>query len=99
VDRRRFDHLFSEISLVSGAGISRFRLWLYLRESGAEPDDLSRSDAIAFCRTGTREFAQQEGLQLTLWQRYRLLRRIAAFEPAHATPVDHFDDLDPREDL
>ena len=99
MDRRRFDHLFVELSLACGELVPRFRLWLFLQENGAQPDDLSRSDALAFCKHGTAIFLAQECLQITRWQRYRLLRRIAAFEPDLSPRADVFEQYDPNEDI
>lgn len=100
MDRRRFDHLFVELSLACGQLMPRFRLWLFLRENGAEPDSLSRPEAVAFCRYGTPAFFTQEGLlQLTRWQRYKLCRRIAAFDPELTPRADPVQDFDTHEDI
>ena len=99
MDRRRFDHLFIELSLACGQLLPRFQLWLFLRENGAEPDALSRHEALAFCKHGTLTFLAQEGLRLTRWQRYRLRRRVAAFEPAHSLGADLFEEFDTHEDI
>ena len=99
MDRRRFDHLFIELCVACGQPISRFRLWLFMQGNGAAPDQLSRDDAIGFCRYGAPLFLAEEGLHITRWQRFRLLRRIAAFEPDLSPRNDGFEQFDPNEDL
>ena len=46
--RRRFDHLHSELSVAVGRLVSRYALWLQLRELGWDPEGLSRSQAVVF---------------------------------------------------
>jgi len=81
MDRRRFEHLFAELSVACGQLVPRFRLWLCLSERNATPDQLSRNDALAFCDDGIGSFLAGEGLSLSRAQLRKLRRTISDFDP------------------
>ncbi|MDX1649866.1 MAG: hypothetical protein R3263_08420, partial [Myxococcota bacterium] len=86
--KRRFDHLWIELSLAVGCAVSRFALWIALRERGADPEDLARGEAVAFCREGLVTFLAEQALVLDGDARERLARRVARFEARHPTPEE-----------
>ena len=88
MDRRRFEHLFVELSVACGRLVPRFRLWLFLRERGADPEALARRDALAFCDEGIVPFLAADSLSLSRWQRRKLRRAVANFEPELTTPAE-----------
>lgn len=88
MDRRRFEHLFVELSIACGRLVPRFRLWLRLREDGADPEALCQRDALAFCDQGIVPFLAAEKLSISRWQRRRLRRAVAAFDPKLTTPAE-----------
>ena len=87
-DRSRFEHLYVETSVACGRLVPRFRLWMALREAGADPDRLRRRDALAFCERGLTDFLAAEGLALSRWRRRRLVRAVRFFDPATTTPEE-----------
>ena len=89
--RRRFDHFVVELSLAVGSRIPRYPLWLRVRESGLDPEELSRDDALAFCREHLRLFLAQQGLVLRQRQARRLARTIARYDPSIPTPEEHLE--------
>lgn len=86
--KRRFDHLWIELSLAVGRAVPRFPLWIALRERGADPEDLARGEAVAFCREGLGAFLEAQGLALEARAGERLTRRVARFEARHPTPEE-----------
>jgi hypothetical protein len=88
LDRRRFEHLFVELSMACGRLVPRFRLWLHLREDGADPEALCQGDALAFCDEGIVSFLAAEKLSISRWQHRRLRRAVATFDPELTTPAE-----------
>ena len=86
--RRRFDHLFVEICLLAGRPLSRYRLWLRLHETGANPESLTRRRAEAFCGDALEHFLSEEGVTLSDRERRRLRRAVRRFDPGVATPEE-----------
>ena len=86
--RRRFDHLHSELSVAVGRLISRYALWLHLKELGWDPEGLSRCQAVLFCDQHLDGFLSTRGLALAGSRRARLRRRIRGFDAAHPTPYE-----------
>ena len=97
MDRRRFEHLFAELSVSCGQLVPRFRLWLQLREAGADPEGLSRHDALTFCDEGVVSFLAAEGLSLSRWQRRKLRHAVSVFDPELTTPSEILERLDGEE--
>lgn len=86
MDRRRFEHLFAELSVACGRIVPRFRLWLCLHERDASPDSLSLRDVLDFCDDGVEPFLAAEGLSLSRWRLRKLRRAIFGFDPELTSP-------------
>jgi hypothetical protein len=86
--RRRFDHLFEEISVRLGRLAPRYALWLRLRELGMDADRLSRDDVVAFCREHLDRFLGEHDLVLARRQAQALLRSVARHDPTLRTPAE-----------
>ena len=86
--RRRFDHLFEEISVRIGRLAPRYALWLRLRELGMDADRLSRDDVVAFCRDHLDCFLREHDLLLAPRQARELLRSVARHDPTLRTPAE-----------
>lgn len=89
MDRRRFDHLYEELSLALGRLAPRYALWLYVGQVGLEPDRLSRADVVNFCRQHLTRFLSDQGLSLLPRRRRRFERTVARFDPRYPTPYEH----------
>jgi len=90
VRRRRFNHLFMELSVAVGRPVPRFDLWLALQERGSDPELLSRCDAIAFCDDQLQQWLQLRGLHLEKRKWRRLRRALERFDARHPTPEERF---------
>ena len=88
MSRRRFDHLFEEISLQIGQLAPRYALWLHLRELGLDPDRLTRDEVIAFCEVELPRFLREHELALSRRQSLSLLRAVARHDPSVRTPAE-----------
>jgi hypothetical protein len=86
--RRVFDHLHAEVSVGVGELVPRYALWLRMRESGADPDRLTRDEALAFCRRHLSAFLHERGLALARRPARRLEREIGRFDPTRPTPYE-----------
>lgn len=86
--RTRFDHLAAEVSVAVGALIPRYPLWLRLHELGADPEALSRQQAVDFCRGPLIHFLVDRGYWLSPRARRRLVRTVERFDPDRPTPAD-----------
>ena len=86
--RRRFDHLFEEISIRIGRLAPRYALWLHLRERGVDPDHLTRDEALAFCRDGLDAFLRDHALAMRPREQLRLARSVARHDPAAPSPIE-----------
>jgi hypothetical protein len=86
--RRRFDHLVTELSVAAAVRVPRFPLWLTLRELGADPEDLTRDQAVAFCGTPLTRFLREQGLVLQPRTRRRLERAVSRYDPAIPSPYE-----------
>lgn len=95
MSRSRFDHLAAEVSVAVGARIPRYPLWLRLHELGADPETLSREDAIDFCEGALVHFLVDHGYWLSPRARRRLVKIVARFDPQQGSPADRlaFGDL------
>lgn len=87
--RRRFDHLFEELSVALGRLAPRYALWLRMSELGLEPERLSRADVLGFCERDLDAFLTEQALWLSPRDRRRLQRSVARFDPRQPTPYDH----------
>jgi hypothetical protein len=86
--RRVFDHLHAELSVGVGVVVPRYALWLRLREAGADPERLTREQALGFCRRQLPAFLAEQGLALEPRPARRLEREIGRFDPARPTPYE-----------
>ncbi len=86
--RRRFDHLYVELCLRAGRRLPRLELWLAAHEAGADPDQWTRDEALAFCRARLRPFLRERGIRLSGWSLRRAERAVARFDPASKTPEE-----------
>ena len=93
MDRRRFEHLFVEVSLALGAQVPRYPLWLRLRELGWNPEQLGRDEAIGFLDSHLEAFLADHELALSARSTRRLRHRIARFDPSHPTPYERMERL------
>jgi hypothetical protein len=88
VRRRRFDHLYEELSVRLGRLAPRYALWLWLRERGADPERLSLADALRFSREDLPRFLSEHGLALEARAARSLLRAVERHDPRVPTPVE-----------
>ncbi len=93
MDRRRFEHLYTELSVALGRLAPRYALWLRMGERGLDPDRLSRGDAVAFCRRELSVFLGEHDLELSALQLRRLDQVVGHFDPRVPTPYEHMTRL------
>jgi hypothetical protein len=86
--RRRFDHLFEEVSVRLGRLAPRYALWLRVREAGADPERLTRDAALAFVDRELGAFLAERGLALAPGAARSLRRAVAHYDPATPTPAE-----------
>jgi hypothetical protein len=86
--RRRFDHLFEELSIRIGRLAPRYALWLHLRERGLDPDDLTCEQVLAFCRDDLDAFLKDHELAMRPRERKRLTRSVARHDPSRPSPIE-----------
>ena len=89
MNRRRFDHLFQELSVALGELAPRYALWLHMSETGIDPEALTRSQARRYCAEHLDGFLDAHQLRLSGRLRRRLEREVARFDPRRPTPYDH----------
>jgi len=89
MDRRWFDHLFTELSVALGRRAPRYALWLALGELGVDPAKLGREDVVGFCDRELPSFLAEHRLALTARAEQRLQRSIRRFDPRHPSPAEH----------
>jgi hypothetical protein len=88
VRRRRFDHLYEELSIRLGRLAPRYALWLRMRESGADPERLSRGDALHFSEHELPGFLAEHGLSLAPRDARGLVRAVARHDPQVPTAAE-----------
>jgi len=93
VERRRFEHLFVELSVALGECVPRYALWLRIGELGWSPGALSQDAAVAFCRQDLPGFLAEHGLSLTPRRHRRLIRSVSRFDPQVRTPDEELNAL------
>jgi hypothetical protein len=81
--------LYEEICVALGQLIPRYALWLHVGELGMNPERLSRSDSLLFCRDHLDDFLFEHGNQLHGRAVRRLRKRIERFDPELRTPYEH----------
>ena len=93
MDRRRFQHLFVELSVALGELAPRYALWLRIGELGWEPETLGRDAVVAFCREDLEPFLREHDLALSRWKFRRLVRAVSRFDPRYPTPEERMNAL------
>jgi hypothetical protein len=93
LDRRRFDHLYEELSVALDRLAPRYALWLHMGEIGLDPESLSRSQAVDFCEVHLTAFLHDHGLALAPGPRRRFEREVRRFDPSRLTPYEHMERL------
>jgi hypothetical protein len=88
MQRRYFEHVYTEICVAVGHRISRYDLWLLVWESGGDPDELTHPQAHHFVENNLSVILTEEGMSLSRRERRRLERRILRFDPHHPTPEE-----------
>ena len=84
--RERFNHLFVELSVLAGAPVPRYALWLRLHELGLEPETLSSRQVRWFCDRHLEDFLAEYGLELSRRARRKLLRVLTRGDPIPPAP-------------
>jgi len=91
MERRRFDHLVLELSLALDRYVPRYPVWLALKELGADPEWLTRKDALEFCDAHLDTLVAQLGGTLSRRLTKRLRRSVARFDPDLPTPYERME--------
>jgi len=86
--KKRFDYLYVELSVELSELAPRYALWLAIQEAGIDPGGLSREALLAFFDGPLEEILAKHGLRLAPRRARRLRRRLARFDPRHATPEE-----------
>jgi hypothetical protein len=86
--QRYFEHVYTEICVAVDHRISRYNLWLLVRESGGDPDELTHPQARHFVENNLSGILTEEGMSLSRRGRRQLERRILRFDPHHPTPEE-----------
>lgn len=93
MERRRFDHLYVELSVALGELVPRYALWLRIGELGGNPETLERDAALSFCREHLQTFLAEHALALSARALKRLVRAVARFDPRQPTPEEQLSGL------
>ena len=93
VSRKRFDHLFVELSVSVGKRVPRYALWLELHDLGWNPESLRIAEALKFCDGRMEGFLSHRGLKISRRERNRLRRELAKFDPTRPLPQEIFERL------
>ena len=88
MQRRYFEHLYSEICVAVNRRISRYDLWLRVCEGGGDPNQLTREQALYFVENDLSSLLVEEDTSLRGRGRRRLEERILRFDPRHPTPEE-----------
>ena len=97
MDRRRFEHLYVELSTALGERVPRYDLWLSLREQGLDPEDLELEEVLDYEERHLGGFMAGHGYVLRPRQRRRLRRVLARYDPELETPYAWMARLTERE--
>ena len=77
-----------ELSLALDRNVPRYPLWLAFKESGANPEFLTRGAVLGFFDDQLADVLEPLGFALTPRKARRLRRGIARFDPALVTPYE-----------
>ena len=91
--RRRFEHLFVELSVALGELAPRYALWLRIAESRGDPEELSSDSVSAFCREDLSAFLTEHGLALAPRKLRRLIATVSKFDASQRTPEEQLTAL------
>ena len=92
-NRRRFNHLFEEVSVAIGHVAPRYALWLALQEQGLDPEALRRRDVLEFADRHLEAFLAEHEFALRSRHLARLRRCLDRFDPRHPTPYETMERL------
>jgi hypothetical protein len=90
MNRRRFDHFVTELSVLLDRRIARFSLWQAVSEAGYDPERWSGADAQRFCAIALPRWLRNHGLLVSEAKLARLGRRVRSYDPTLLTPEEHF---------
>lgn len=90
MNRRRFDHLVTELSVLLDRRVARFSLWQAAHDAGYDPERWSGTDAERFCAMVLPRWLRSQGLLVAEPKLARLGRRLRRFDPGLPTPEEHF---------
>ena len=99
MERRRFDHLYVELSVALGELAPRYALWLRVAELGdkpelvGKPERRERDAAVSFCREELGTFLAEHDLHLATRPLRRLVRAVSRYDPEHPTPEEQLTGL------
>jgi hypothetical protein len=88
--RRRFDHLFAELSVAVGRHLRRYELWLAVHEAGVDPECITHPELLHLCDRVLPAFLKGEGLTLPPRTARRLRRELERYDPSVPTPYERF---------
>jgi len=91
--RRRFNHLFEELSVAIGCVAPRYALWLHLQEHGLDPEGLHRHEVLDFVDQNLTGFLAEHGLSLSARRQASLRRQLQRFDARHPTPYETMERL------
>ena len=94
--RRRFEHLFVQLSVALGELAPRYALWLQIAEAGWDPETLNRDAIAAFCEQDLADFLTEHGLELAPRRFRRLVRAVSRFDASQPTADEQLSALAER---
>jgi hypothetical protein len=90
MNRRRFDHFVTELSVLLDRRVARFALWQAVSEAGYDPERWSGAEAERFCAMVLPRWLRGRGLVVAEPKLARLGRRLCRYDPDLLTPEEHF---------
>ena len=90
MNRRRFDRLVMELSVLLDRWVARYALWQAVREAGYDPESWSGAQAERFCTVHLPRWLRLQGHTLAEARIQKLARSLGRFDPALLTPEEHF---------
>jgi hypothetical protein len=93
--RRRFDHLFTELSVAAGELVPRYALWLCVQELGWDPVRIEADEVVAFVDDHLDAFLAEHDLFVPPRARRRLRRSLRRFDPRRPAPEEILERIFP----
>jgi hypothetical protein len=90
MNRRRFNHFVTELSLLLDRRLERFALWQAVSEAGYDPERWSGAEAERFCAIDLPRWLRSRGLPVAEHRLARLGGRMRSYDPSLLTPEEHF---------